>query len=153
MIRTVSDAKLLGRGGAAFPTGVKWQAVATQPVRPHYVICNADESEPGTFKDRVVMEQDPFAVIEALTMAGFACGAEKGFLYIRGEYRLATERLGTRSPRRSDMATSARTSWATASASTRAPPRGRSVHLRGGDGAFNSLEGKRGEPRNSRPSR
>ncbi len=57
------------------------------------MICNADESEPGTFKDRVVMEQDPFAVIEALTIAGFACGAETGFLYIRGEYPLATERL------------------------------------------------------------
>ena len=76
VIQAVSDAKLLGRGGAAFPTGVKWQAVATQPVRPHYVICNADESEPGTFKDRVVMEQDPFAVVEALTLAGFACGAK-----------------------------------------------------------------------------
>ncbi len=72
---------------------MKWQAVATQPVRPHYVICNADESEPGTFKDRVVMEQDPFAVVEALTIAGFACGAERGFLYIRGEYPLATDRL------------------------------------------------------------
>ncbi len=61
-IREITDAKLMGRGGAAFPTGVKWQAVAEQPVRPHYFVCNADESEPGTFKDRVVMEQDPFAV-------------------------------------------------------------------------------------------
>ncbi|HYY08496.1 MAG TPA: NAD(P)H-dependent oxidoreductase subunit E, partial [Actinomycetota bacterium] len=92
-IQAVTDAKLLGRGGAAFPTGVKWSAVATQPVRPHYVICNADESEPGTFKDRVLMELDPFSVVEALTIAGFACGAEKGFLYVRGEYPLATERI------------------------------------------------------------
>ena len=63
-LREVTDAKLMGRGGAAFPTGVKWKAVAEQPVHPHYFVCNADESEPGTFKDRVVMEQDPFAVIE-----------------------------------------------------------------------------------------
>ena len=60
--REITDAKLLGRGGAAFPTGVKWKAVAEQSVRPHFVICNADESEPGTFKDRLVMELDPFAV-------------------------------------------------------------------------------------------
>ena len=91
--REITDAKLLGRGGAAFPTGVKWKAVAEQPVHPHYFICNADESEPGTFKDRVVMEHDPFAVIEALTIAGITTGCEQGYLYIRGEYPLATERL------------------------------------------------------------
>ena len=61
VIREVTDSKLLGRGGAAFPTGRKWEAVARQPVRPHYLVCNADESEPGTFKDRVLMEHDPFA--------------------------------------------------------------------------------------------
>ena len=83
-IREVTDAKLLGRGGAAFPTGVKWKAVAEQPVHPHYFVCNADESEPGTFKDRVVMEHDPFAVIEALTIAGYATGSERGYIYIRG---------------------------------------------------------------------
>src|SRR5512133_1583268 len=93
VIREVKDAKLLGRGGAAFPTGVKWEAVATQPVRPHYFVCNADESEPGTFKDRVVMENDPYAVIEALTIAGYATGSEQGYVYIRGEYPLARERL------------------------------------------------------------
>src|SRR5918994_6661781 len=92
-IGAVTEAKLLGRGGAAFPTGGKWSAVATQPARPHYVICNADESEPGTFKDRVVIEQDPFALVEALTIAGFTCKAETGFVYLRGEYPLATGRL------------------------------------------------------------
>src|SRR5213594_2300844 len=88
-IQEITDAKLLGRGGAAFPTGVKWKAVSEQPVQPHYVICNADESEPGTFKDRVLMELDPFAVIESITIEGYATGATKGFLYIRGEYPLA----------------------------------------------------------------
>ena len=70
VIREVSESKLLGRGGAAFPTGRKWDAVARQPIRPHYLVCNADESEPGTFKDRIVFEQDPFSVIEAMTIAG-----------------------------------------------------------------------------------
>ena len=72
MIREVTDAKLQGRGGAAFPTGRKWEAVARQPARPHHLVCNADESEPGTFKDRVLMEGDPFAVVEAMTIAGLS---------------------------------------------------------------------------------
>ena len=93
VIKAVSEARLLGRGGAAFPTGFKWRAVADQPSGPKYVVCNADESEPGTFKDRVVMENDPFSVIESLTIAGLVCGAERGFIYVRGEYPLATERL------------------------------------------------------------
>ncbi|MDP9296909.1 MAG: NAD(P)H-dependent oxidoreductase subunit E, partial [Actinomycetota bacterium] len=93
VIRELKDAKLMGRGGAAFPTGVKWEAVAKQPIRPHYFICNADESEPGTFKDRVIMEEDPLSVIESLTIAGYATGSEQGYLYIRGEYPLAHERL------------------------------------------------------------
>ncbi len=86
VIRELKDSRLLGRGGAAFPTGLKWEAVAKHPARPHYFVCNADESEPGTFKDRVVMEADPFAVIEALTIAGYATGSELGYLYLRGEY-------------------------------------------------------------------
>ena len=86
VLREIKDAKLLGRGGAAFPTAVKWEAVAANPVRPHYVVCNADESEPGTFKDRVLMEADPYALVEAVTIMGYACGAEQGYIYIRGEY-------------------------------------------------------------------
>ncbi len=93
VIREVTDAKLVGRGGAAFPTGKKWDAVSKAPGRPHYVVCNADESEPGTFKDRVLLEGDPFSVIEALTLAGFATGASEGFIYIRGEYALGAQRL------------------------------------------------------------
>ena len=93
VVRELKDAKLLGRGGAAFPTAVKWEAVTTNPVRPHYVVCNADESEPGTFKDRVLMEEDPYALLEALTIMGYACGAEQGYIYIRGEYPAAEARL------------------------------------------------------------
>ena len=93
VIREVTDSRLVGRGGAAFPTGRKWEAVARAAAQPHYLVCNADESEPGTFKDRVLMEEDPFAVVEAMTIAAFATGCEQGYLYIRGEYPLATERL------------------------------------------------------------
>ncbi len=93
VIREVTEAKLMGRGGAAFPTGRKWQAVASQPVRPHWLVCNADESEPGTFKDRVLMEGDPFRLVEAMTIAALATGCDHGILYIRGEYPLATQRL------------------------------------------------------------
>src|SRR5207248_3158811 len=82
-----------GRRGAALPTGRKWDAVSRHPVRPHFLVCNADESEPGTFKDRIVIENDPFALVEAMTIAGYATGCELGYVYLRGEYPLAWERL------------------------------------------------------------
>jgi len=85
IIREILDSRLLGRGGAAFPTGRKWQDVAAAPVHPHYVVCNADESEPGTFKDRVLLEEDPFAILEAMTIAGVATGSSRGYLYLRAE--------------------------------------------------------------------
>jgi NADH-quinone oxidoreductase subunit F len=151
-IREVTDAKLVGRGGAAFPTGRKWAAVATQAARPHYVVCNADESEPGTFKDRVLMEADPFAVVEAITIEGFATGGSRGYLYLRGEYPLAETRLtaAIEAARAAgylghDVAGSG---WAF------------DIELRRGAGAyicgeetalFESIEGKRGEPRNKPP--
>jgi NADH-quinone oxidoreductase subunit F len=89
VVREVVASKLVGRGGAAFPAGRKWDPAN----RPRYLVCNADESEPGTFKDRIVMEGDPFALIEAMTIAGFATGCEQSYLYVRGEYPLAVERL------------------------------------------------------------
>ncbi len=94
MIREVLASKLMGRGGAAFPTGRKWDDVAKAADRTRYVVCNADESEPGTFKDRILMEGDPFAVLEGMTIAGFATGSERGYLYVRGEYPLAARRMG-----------------------------------------------------------
>lgn len=93
VIREVDAAGLQGRGGAAFPTGKKWAGVARASARDRYVVCNADESEPGTFKDRVLLEEDPFAIVEAMTIAGFAVGAEKGIVYLRAEYPLAHARL------------------------------------------------------------
>ncbi len=151
-IREVTDAKLVGRGGAAFPTGRKWAAVASQQARPHYVVCNADESEPGTFKDRVLLESDPFAVIEAMTIEAFATGGSKGFLYLRGEYPLAEARLqgAIGAARAAGLlgADVAGSGWAF------------DIELRRGAGAyicgeetalFESIEGKRGEPRNKPP--
>jgi NADH-quinone oxidoreductase subunit F len=93
VIEEVKQSKLVGRGGAAFPTGQKWQLTANNPPGPRYVICNADESEPGAFKDRVLLEADPFRVLEGLLIACYAVGAERGFVYIRGEYRTGYDRL------------------------------------------------------------
>jgi NADH-quinone oxidoreductase subunit F len=152
VIRELKDAKLLGRGGAAFPAGMKWEAVANQPARPHYFVCNADESEPGTFKDRVLMEHDPFAVIESLTIAGFATGSEKGFIYIRGEYPHATSML--------EQAIDAAYAHGFLGADVMGEGFAFDIELRRGAGAyicgeetslFNSIEGKRGEPRNKPP--
>ena len=151
-IREVTDAKLMGRGGAAFPTGVKWSAVASQPVHPHYFVCNADESEPGTFKDRVIMEQDPFAVIEALTIAGFATGSERGYLYVRGEYPLATARLEhaiAEARRHGFLGEDVMGHGFAFEVELR---RGAGAYICGEETAlFNSIEGKRGEPRNKPP--
>jgi NADH-quinone oxidoreductase subunit F len=151
-IREVTEAKLLGRGGAAFPTGVKWKAVAEQPIRPHFFVCNADESEPGTFKDRVLMEQDPFAVIEALTIAGYATGSERGYVYIRGEYPLATERLEhavAESRRHGLLGEDVMGAGFAFDVELR---RGAGAYICGEETAlFNSIEGKRGEPRNKPP--
>lgn len=93
VIDEVEKSGLQGRGGAGFPTGRKWGFVRSARGQPKYVICNADESEPGTFKDRLILEGDPFSVIEAMTIAGYAVGATEGYIYIRGEYKLAYRRL------------------------------------------------------------
>ena len=152
VVREALESKLVGRGGAAFPAGRKWEAVAKQPAKPHYIVCNADESEPGTFKDRVIMEEDPFAIIEAMTIVAYATGCAHGFIYIRGEYPLAVERV--------------QAAIAAARGSGFLGPRVAGhdfrfdVEVRRGAGAyicgeetalFNSIEGFRGEPRNKPP--
>jgi len=93
VIAEVDKSGLQGRGGAGFPTGRKWSFVVSAPGDPKYIICNADESEPGTFKDRLILEGDPFSIIEAMTIAGYAVGARESYIYIRGEYPLAYQRL------------------------------------------------------------
>ena len=144
VIEEVTAAGLVGRGGAAFPTGRKWAAVAAQPARPHSLVCNADESEPGTFKDRVLMEGDPFAVVESIAIEAFAVGADKAFLYIRGEYPVAEARM----------------THAIAASRDAGILGDLEIELRRGAGAyicgeetalFESIEGKRGEPRNKPP--
>ncbi len=93
VIEAIKASKLVGRGGAAFPAGVKWQYAANNPPGPRYVICNADESEVGAFKDRALMEADPFRVVEGLIIACYAIGAAQGYIYVRGEHRLSYERF------------------------------------------------------------
>lgn len=86
VIAELKASGIVGRGGAAFPAGVKWEGAANASGAPKYVVCNADESEPGTFKDRVLMEEDPFTVLEGTLLAAYAIGAATGYVYIRGEY-------------------------------------------------------------------
>ncbi len=89
VIDAVTASGLRGRGGAGFPTGIKWRTVADAPGEQKYIACNADEGDSGTFSDRMLMEGDPFSLIESMTIAGFAVGASKGYIYLRSEYPLA----------------------------------------------------------------
>ncbi len=89
----VRTSNLQGRGGAGFPTGLKWSFVAQRPEEVKYVVCNADESEPGTFKDRLILEGDPHAVLEGMALTGYAVGAHEGWIYIRGEYAMSADIL------------------------------------------------------------
>ncbi|NNF65851.1 MAG: NADH-quinone oxidoreductase subunit E [Acidimicrobiia bacterium] len=151
VIAEVKASNLRGRGGAAFPTGVKWEGAARED-GPRYLICNADESEPGTFKDRVLMEGDPFGLIESMVIAGLAIGAEHGYIYVRGEYPVATSRL------RSAIDQCEAAGWL--GNDVNGTGRRFSVEIRRGQGAyicgeetalFNSIEGYRGEPRQKPP--
>jgi NADH-quinone oxidoreductase subunit F len=91
VIAAIKAAGLVGRGGAAFPTGIKWEGAAQAPGEPKYIVCNAEESEPGTFKDRVLMEEDPHRTLEGMIIAAHAVGARHGYIYIRGEYPYASK--------------------------------------------------------------
>ena len=93
VITEMKDSGLRGRGGAGFPTGLKWSFCAPVKSKEKYVICNADEGEPGTFKDRLIMEGDPHKVIEGMAICGYAIGANMGYIYIRGEYKLSIQRI------------------------------------------------------------
>jgi NADH-quinone oxidoreductase subunit F len=158
-LREISTSKLLGRGGAAFPTAKKWEALFLQKHllrqergRAHYVICNADESEPGTFKDRILMEGDPFAILEGMTIASLVTGARQGYVYLRGEYPLAAERM--------QFAIEEATRGGFLGGNILGSGLQFNIEIRRGAGAyicgeetalFNSIEGYRGEPRNKPP--
>jgi NADH-quinone oxidoreductase subunit F len=152
VITALDESGLRGRGGAAFPIGLKWRGVADAAGDAKYVIANGDESEPGTFKDRILMEGDPFAVIEAMTIAGFATGAEKGFVYVRGEYPVAERRI-------TKAVTEARAAGLLGADVAGAGfdfdievRRGAGAYICGEETAlFASIEGHRGEPRQKPP--
>src|ERR1019366_4712790 len=93
VIEEMKLSNLRGRGGAGFPTGMKWSFVPKQSSKPKYIVCNADESEPGTCKDRLLMEKDPHQLIEGIVIAGLAVGSHQGYTYVRGEYRHLLEIL------------------------------------------------------------
>lgn len=93
VIKTISDSGLRGRGGGGFPTGFKWSLCAPNKADQKYVVCNADEGDPGAFMDRSILEGDPHCIIEAMAIAGYAIGATKGYVYVRAEYPIAVERL------------------------------------------------------------
>jgi NADP-reducing hydrogenase subunit HndC len=142
---------LQGRGGAGFPVGRKWSFVAATPGQKKYVICNADESEPGTFKDRLILEGDPFSIVEAMTIAGYAVNADEAYIYVRGEYVLAQRRLENAIQQAREAGLLGRSIMGTAY--------NLDIHVHSGAGAYicgeetaliESIEGKRGEPR-SRP--
>jgi NADH-quinone oxidoreductase subunit F len=152
VIAEVTASKLMGRGGAAFPTGRKWAAVAAQPARPHYLVCNADESEPGTFKDRVLLEADPFLIVEAMAIAGFATGSSTGYLYIRGEYPEAEARVRTAIQASRTAGLLGRDILGSGFGFDIEVRRGAGAYICGEETAlFESIEGKRGGPRNKPP--
>jgi NADH-quinone oxidoreductase subunit F len=152
VIEEVKASNIRGRGGAAFPMGVKWEAVADEEAADKYLICNADESEPGTFKDRILIESDPFSIIEAMTIGGYATGAERGFFYVRGEYPQAQARFehAVELARTSGLlGTNIKGAGFAFDIEVR---RGAGAYICGEETAlFNSIEGFRGEPRQKPP--
>jgi len=148
VINEIKASGLRGRGGAGFPTGLKWGFVAGTPGTKKYVICNADESEPGTFKDRLILEGDPHSVIEAMAIAAYSVGSDEGIIYIRGEYLLAQERLKKAIQQAHEYGMLGKNIFGTDFCFD--------IHVHAGAGAYicgeetaliESIEGKRGEPR------
>ena len=148
VIAQVKASGLRGRGGGGFPAGLKWELTAKATGSPKYVVCNADEGDPGAFMDRSVLEGDPHSVIEAMAIAGYAVGANKGYIYIRAEYPLAIERLSGALAQARDFGLLGEDIFSSGFRFD--------IELRMGAGAFvcgeetalmASIEGKRGEPR------
>ncbi|MBI5564909.1 MAG: NADH-quinone oxidoreductase subunit NuoF [Chloroflexi bacterium] len=148
VIAEIERSGLQGRGGAGFPAGLKWKFVSKAVGAKKYVICNADESEPGTFKDRLVLEGDPHSIVEALAIAAYAVGADEGYIYVRGEYQLAQTRLQHAIEQAREMNLLGKNIFGT--------DFNFDLHVHSGAGAYicgeetaliESIEGKRGEPR------
>jgi len=148
VIQQVSRSKLRGRGGAGYPTGTKWQAAASSKERVRYLICNADEGDPGAFMDRGMLESDPFNVIEGMIIGAFGIGAHQGFVYIRAEYPLAIERV--------ENAIAQCREWGLLGQDILGSGFDFDIEIRLGAGAFvcgeetaliHSIEGQRGQPR------
>ncbi len=148
VIATLKKAGLRGRGGAGFPTGTKWGFVAGTKSAKKYVVCNADESEPGTFKDRLILEGDPHSIIEAMVIAAYAVGADEGYIYVRGEYELAQSRLKIAIQQAKEYGILGKNIFGSGFSFE--------LHVHAGAGAYvcgeetallESIEGKRGEPR------
>ena len=152
VIEEVRISNIKGRGGAAFPMGIKWEAVAKEPSAEKYLVCNADESEPGTFKDRILIESDPFAIIEAMTIAGYAVGANRGFFYIRGEYPHGQARFEKAVEVARDAGLLGNDVLGAGFSFDIEVRRGAGAYICGEETAlFNSIEGFRGEPRQKPP--
>ena len=148
-IEEVITAEVLGRGGAAFPAGRKWAAARATQSWPKNIVCNADEAEPGTFKDRAFLEEDPFSIVEAMTIAGFAVGAELGFIYLRGEYPLAEARMQHAIDTARERGLLGADVMNAGFAFDIEIRRGGGAYVCGeGTAIYESIEGKRGEPRN-----
>ena len=148
VIQTLKDSGLRGRGGGGFPTGLKWEFAAKAIGEEKYVICNADEGDPGAFMDRSILEGDPHSIIEAMTIAAYSIGAQDGYIYVRAEYPLAVERLGLAISQAEDKRLLGENIFGSGFSFR--------LHLKLGSGAFvcgeetaliASIEGQRGMPR------
>ncbi len=148
VVQEVKASGLVGRGGAAFPTGLKWEYTAAASGEMRYIVCNADESEPGTFKDRVLLEGDPFSVLEGMTIAAYAVGAQQGYVYIRGEYPHAQDLVNEAIQKAIEAGYLGRNILGTDFSFDIEVRTGAGAYICGEETAlFESIEGKRGFPR------
>lgn len=148
VINEVKKSNLRGRGGAGFPTGTKWGFIPKQSPKPKYVVCNADESEPGTFKDRDLMRYTPHLLLEGMIIAGHAIGSNVGYIYIRGEYTREFKLLVAAIDEAYEKGYLGKNILGTQFSFDITVHRGAGAYICGEEtGLLNSLEGKRGEPR------
>lgn len=148
VVQEIKNSGLRGRGGAGFPTGLKWELASRAKGSPKYIICNADEGEPGTFKDRLILEGDPHKIIEGMIISGYAVGANKGYIYIRGEYELSIERLEKAISQAREYGFLGENIFGTDFSFDLSIKKGAGAYICGEETALiESLEGKRGEPR------